>query len=255
MKKIFLFLWLVTNLNTLLSSDIKLKLVGEDEYLRRGKISKVVLTSNNAELIQSLKKNNKNISLNQWLYLYSVEFIQEEKKDMVSIGATVVLKELPTTTDIEITLAEKKYMLSFEEVKFNPEDASLKPQGSIFNEVYNFQRFWLWLTNNIKALIFFTLAFLVGLILAIFKIKRRIMVAKNIKQLKNDWLKKLQEATTRQEIEKLYHARAQWQKFYSNSSIDDLLTYINSIQYSPEWSIEQQDLVLQKLEKMKQSLI
>ncbi len=254
MKANIIFLSILISIQTLWSFDLELKLLGNEEYLRRGKITKVILKTTNAKLMEEFKKNNKDISLNQWLYLFSVEFVQDDTKGANTIGSTVVLKELPTSKEVEFKIAEQKYVLSFGEVKFHPDDASLTPKASMFEEIYNLQQFMLWLQKNLKILSGIILLVLAASMITFIKMRKKILNARALKLKKDNWLIKLKNAQTRQDVEKIYQAKNEWSNFYSNASIDDLLNYLNTIQYSPEWSTEQQDQLLKKLDVMKQSL-
>lgn len=184
MKFNLIFIFLIISLKSIWSFDLGLSLLDNNEYLRRGKITKVILKTSNPKLIQELKNKSKDISLNQWLYLLSVEFIQNGAKGESTLGSTVILKEMPPNKEVEFNLSDQKYTLSFGEVKFHPDDAMLKPQGSIFKEIYNLQQFLLWLQDNLKV-IFVSIVFIgSGLIVLIVRVRQKRLKSKKTKTFK-----------------------------------------------------------------------
>jgi len=236
------------------AADAELKLLSQDKYLRVGRIAKVTLTSQNTDLINSLKKNNRGVSLGEDLYLYSVDFIQEEDKNNILVGASVILKQIPQAMSLVIKLDEHSYQLQLMNIEFHPDDKGLKAQSLIFQEQYTLLQFMNWLKKNAYVLLL-----AVGLLLLLGSVLgHKLYVKHKEKQLykmqKTQWKSVIEKAQTRKELEYIYQHRKKWNKFFSNAACEDFINYLNAIQYSPEWSENELALVVEKLESMRKTL-
>lgn len=248
----FLFLLLICQSNLLAS--VKLSLLQNDEYLRRGKITKVIFSTKDKSFIDQLKKESSNKTLNKWLYLLSVEFINDEKKGEYQVGASLILKEIPDSNPLEIELDKVNFKLELQDIKYHPDDASLSSKGQVFIEDYKLEKFLIWLNKNFKTIVFFTLVLLVGMSVSLYKIRRKILARKNQQSSQAYWKDKILKAKTRIEVEDLYKTKNKWKEFYSGNEVDEFLNYLNQIQYSNSWTEQEHEVLILKLETMKKSI-
>lgn len=258
MKVIFFVVaQLIFNL-TAYSNDVLIKLLEKEQILRRGKITKAVFITKNNKFINEIKANSSNKSLNEWLYLYSVEFVQESDNGQTQIGANVVLKKLPSQKEISIKLNKDEYILSLAEIAFNTDDATLNPSKSFFDEKYDFKRFWLWFKANIKTILLILIVFFVFSTFLLLKIQKRRKDNLKKKQKKHYWLEKIKTSQTRKELEEIYQKKTEWCDFFLQplaiQSRDSFFKNLEDIQYLKEWSMEEQEKIIKDFENMKKNI-
>lgn len=254
MRDIFFLLSLFFMLSLAMAKDVTLKLLESESYLRVGRISQVVLVTKDKNLASELKKNIHGVSLSDDLYLFSVEFIQDEDINNIVIGASVVLKQVPQSNLLNIKIDKSTYQLTLENVQFHPDDTQIKAQNHMFQENYNFRQFWFWLKNNLIVLISIVLLVLSILSIFIYKYTQKRKQKRENAAIHAFWLNSLRNAKTRKDLEQLYKQRHKWNTIFSGKHTDDFLQYINSIQYSPEWTEQELVSIVEKLDTMRKNI-
>jgi hypothetical protein len=234
--------------------NVDLNLLAQDKYLRVGKITKITFTTKDENFLKQIRENNKGTSLGEFLYLYSVEFIQDEDKNNILIGASVVLKKLPPTSSINLIVDKKNYLCNLINVEFHPDDANIQAQSSIYQEKYTLKKVLIWFKNNLHYLILLTFFVVSALSLLIFKYVQRKKIQQADDNKKREWKETIQKAKTRKELEYIYQQRNKWKKYYSSKEAENFLNYLNTIQYSPEWSEEELSTLLDKLDAFRRTI-
>ena len=238
-----------------MANDVTLKLLENQNYLRVGKISKVIFSTKNPNFLIDIRKNTQGVSLNNELYLFSIDFIQDEDKNNFLVGASVILKQLPQSNSMNIKFGENDYLLVLVDVEFHPEDANIKAQNIIFKESYNFRQFWFWLQKNV-VILFVLIAVVLSLIsLWAWKILKKRKLNRDMAANRAIWLSRIQNAQTRKDLEQLFLLRHKWNKIFPGKYTEDLLNYINTIQYAPEWSNDELSTLLEKLDNMRKNIL
>lgn len=232
-----------------LYSMIELRLLDNQEFLRLGRISKVIIHTNNKEFLEKIKNIKEGTSLGSSIYFYGIEFI-EENTDVSKIGAMVILKEIPQKSEIAISIDKKTFNLNLTNIKFHPDDAKLSGKKLIFLERFSFNNLIAWLSYNLKTTLFLFFIFVLVsayFILKFFKIRKAKQA--ELEKIKF-WKNKIKESHKRVDIEYLYAKKNEWAHYFPGVDCSKLFGNLKSIQYSREWTEKQFEEMRKELENL-----
>lgn len=230
-------------------SEVNIRLLEGQDYLKKGLISKIIFSSKDKEFVDKIKEVKEGISLSNNLYLYSIDFVEEKDSGFI-VGATVILKDIPKEKISSIELDKKKFDINFKDIQFDPIDAGLTGKTIFFDENFTFSKLYALFMNYLERAI----VILIILIMLVVYYLKKIFKMKKLKKEKAlkiaYWKKFIKEAHKRSDIEHIYLKKNEWIDFFPNLDSAKTFESLKDIQYAKDWSNDQFEKVRSELEKL-----